>query len=157
MKSNIPIILLSIFTFKYCYSQNKDMKIKMKIDSLYPKAQILGHWGGLIPKSYEIELKCNCPEYNGEMGLTLDTNANILMKTYYFWSYKYMPDNILNYAREQLSSKTIFDTSYFEKHFDRIGNVTYTIIVTEDNTEYLIELKSTGEILSKKPKPIFRE
>ena len=146
------IAVILFFTFinvNYCLSQNARTKMKMKIDSLYPKATIIGWWGGPIPKTQEVEIECNCSEFGGYMQLTLDTNANILTKVYYFWSVKDLPETMLTYMKKNTSESVKFDTGYYEKSINYEGKIFYCIRMYENGAWYEIKFNSSGELISK--------
>jgi len=155
-KKYIAVLLFAIIISNDCLSQDTRSKIKVKLDSLYPKARIIG-WYGSKAKTEDVLMYCNCPEFGGEMQLTFDTNANILIKEYYYGSLNDLPDTILSYIKNNTSKTVRFDPGYFEKYINYKGEVSYCIRMNENSTWYDIKLKSTGEIISKTKEPQFRE
>jgi hypothetical protein len=147
-KKHIVVFLFAIIIANNCLCQDIRPKNKMKIDSLYPNARIVG-WNGPHGSTQNVEIKCNCPEFGSYITLTFDTNANILLKEYYFNSLKYLPDTILSYIKRNISKTFKIDSVNTSKFINYEGEISYGIRVNENGTWYNINLKSSGEIISK--------
>ncbi len=153
----IKVILFFILTFSFCVrSQGVKPKNKAKIDSLYPNGKIYG-WNGPHGRTQDILIICNCPEFDGEMQLTFDTNANILVKTYYYFSLNPLPDTILRYMKQNTSKTVKFDTGCSEKNINFKGEISYMIRDYKDGAWFDIIFKETGEIISKTKEIRFSE
>lgn len=149
-------LVLLILIANCCQSQELRPKAQRKIDSLYPNAQIIG-WNGEQAVIRDILLNCNCPEFDSDMQLTIDTNGNILMKTYYFWSMKGLPKHILDYIKSNSNQTVTFDTTNYEKHLDHKKKISYELRMRDNNVWYEIQLNKSGKILSKSKEIIMKE
>jgi hypothetical protein len=139
-----------IFTFiivNNCLGQNMRPNVKIKLESLYPNAKIIGG-NQPIGEPQNILIYCNCPEFSGEIQLTFDTNANLMITEYFFDSLSSLPNAILSYIKSNSSKSVSFDSS-MAKSINYRGETYYNIFMKENDIPYEIKIKSTGEIISK--------
>jgi len=152
----ITTFIFTLIIVNNCFSQNIQPTIKTKLESLYPHANVVGG-GWNNDNTQNVVIDCNCPEFSGEMKLTFDTNAKVLIKTFYFWSLKDLPDNILNYMKKNTSKTVNFVSGYFKKFINYNGDVGYSIRMSENNIWYDIKFKDSGEVISKTKEMQYKE
>ncbi len=157
MKIKNILKITSIFTFlivNHCQSQIFP-KVKIKLDSLYPNAILEGLWLSGLAYTEVIGVHCKCQEFSGKMIIEFDTNGNILNKDYYFDNLKELPDTILNYIKKNTSLNRGFAKDVIIKSINNKGEVSYGIDMWESpnsysRSDYHLNFKSTGELISKK-------
>jgi hypothetical protein len=139
----IATFIFTVIIASNCLSQNISPKNKATTNSLYPNARIIGG------SQNSVILYCNCPENDGEIQLTFDTNANVLVKEYFYNSLSSLPDAILSYINKTTSETVIFDNTDMRKGVYNTGEIYYKIFMKDNDIPYEIKIKNTGEVISK--------
>jgi hypothetical protein len=156
IKTITVVLFFAFINISHCLSQDLKPGVKEMINSLYPKANIVG-WDSPRKRYEEVDIICNCSEFSGMMSLTVDSNANIMIKTFYYNSLEPLPNSVLNFIKTDTSQTVKIEKRDVRKSINYKGDISYTIIMYEGDKVYSIELKSTGEIISKKLIPKLRE
>ena len=139
----LATFIFTVIIASNCLSQNISPKNKATINSLYPNARIIGG------SQNSVILYCNCPENGGEIQLTFDTNANVLVKEYFYNSLSSMPDAILSYIKQNNSKSVTFDSTDVRKSISSNGDTYYNIFMKDNDVPYEIKIRDTGEVISK--------
>ena len=157
-------LLLALLIVGYGKSQNMSPKIQSKLDSLYPKFKYIGG-GGLrfhiedpkVGYTQVVAINCNCSEYDNEITITFDTNANILSKKYEFYKIGNLPTPVQSYLKNIPSKAVSYDTNTASKIIDFKGEISYSIIMDMNQTPYIIILNSAGKLISEELLPQLKE
>jgi len=139
----LATFIFTVIIASNCLSQNISPKNKATINSLYPNARIIGG------SQNSVILYCNCPENGGEIQLTFDTNANVLVKEYFYNSLSSLPDAILSYIKQNNSKSVTFDSTDVRKSISSNGDTYYNIFMKDNDVPYEIKIRDTGEVISK--------